>query len=72
MASNVVTLRSCIVGLPASGVSTTGRGTPTHHVPPYRFGETNHCRGCGRSQWYIGRTTAECAFCSTAIPLEAS
>jgi hypothetical protein len=38
----------------------------------YREHETNHCPGCGRSQWHIGRITAECAFCSTAIPLEAT
>jgi hypothetical protein len=35
----------------------------------YLAGEINHCPGCGRSQWLIGRMTAECAFCSTAIPL---
>ena len=35
----------------------------------YHIGETNHCPGCGRSQWIIGRATAECAFCSTALPL---
>jgi hypothetical protein len=38
----------------------------------YREHETNHCPGCGRTQWYIGRLSAECAFCSTAMPLEAS
>jgi hypothetical protein len=38
----------------------------------YREHETNHCPGCGRAHWIIGRITAECAFCSTAIPLEAS
>jgi hypothetical protein len=37
----------------------------------YRAGEVNHCPGCGRSQWYVGRLTAECAFCATAIPLAA-
>lgn len=36
----------------------------------YRAGETNHCPGCGRTHWHIGRATAECAFCATAIPLE--
>lgn len=36
----------------------------------YREGETNHCPGCGRTHWYIGRITAECAFCGTALPLE--
>lgn len=29
----------------------------------------NHCPGCDRSQWHIGRFSAECAFCGTAIPL---
>jgi hypothetical protein len=35
----------------------------------YRSGEPNRCPGCGRDQWTIGRITAECAFCSTALPL---
>lgn len=35
----------------------------------YREHEPNHCPGCGQSQWIIGRTTAECAFCATAIPI---
>jgi hypothetical protein len=36
----------------------------------YRDHETNHCPGCGRTHWYIGRMMAECAFCGTALPLE--
>ena len=35
----------------------------------YREQETNHCPGCGRTQWLIGRVSAECAFCTTALPL---
>ena len=35
----------------------------------YRDGEINHCPGCGRTHWHIGRMSAECAFCSTALPL---
>lgn len=35
----------------------------------YRENETNHCPGCGRSHWYKGRLSAECAFCGTALPL---
>jgi hypothetical protein len=35
----------------------------------YRQDEINRCPGCGRSHWYVGRAIAECAFCSTAIPL---
>lgn len=36
----------------------------------YRFNEVNHCPGCGRTHWYLGRALAECAFCSTALPLQ--
>lgn len=35
----------------------------------YRENEINHCPGCGRTHWYLGRMLAECAFCSTALPL---
>jgi hypothetical protein len=35
----------------------------------YRPNEVNHCPGCGGSHWMIGRLLAECAFCSTALPL---
>jgi hypothetical protein len=38
----------------------------------YREGEVNHCPGCGRSHWIVGRLSAECAFCSTALPLTES
>ena len=53
------------------------RATPTfaaslaqrgHHIV-YRTNANNHCPGCGRSQWYIGRISAECGFCGTAVPL---
>lgn len=40
--------------------------------PVYRFNETNHCPGCGRTHWLIGRLTAECAFCAHALPLQES
>jgi hypothetical protein len=48
------------------------RDPPAHHgyMPIYRDGEVNHCPGCGRSNWLMGRITAECAFCATAMPLE--
>jgi hypothetical protein len=38
----------------------------------YREHETNHCPGCGRTHWLIGRQLAECAFCATALPLDQS
>jgi hypothetical protein len=36
----------------------------------YRENDVNHCPGCGRTHWLIGRVSAECAFCSTALPLQ--
>ena len=38
----------------------------------YHSGEINRCPGCGRTHWYVGRTLAECGFCSTALPLSES
>lgn len=35
----------------------------------YHSGETNHCPGCGRQNWIVGRLMAECAFCGTALTL---
>ena len=32
----------------------------------YREHESNHCPGCGRTHWLIGRVSAECAFCAEA------
>ena len=42
-----------------------------YHVA-YRPNEVNHCPGCGRTHWYIGRSSAECGFCATALPLAAT
>ena len=36
----------------------------------YRENQINHCPGCGRTHWLLGRLLAECAFCSTALPLQ--
>jgi hypothetical protein len=38
----------------------------------YRENAVNHCPGCGRTHWLIGRMLAECGFCSTALPLSES
>ena len=35
----------------------------------YRENEVNHCPGCGRTHWHVGRALAECGFCATALPL---
>ncbi len=39
------------------------------YIIVYRDNEVNHCPGCGRTHWHIGRVSAECAFCATALPL---
>lgn len=39
-----------------------------HHIV-YRANTSNHCPGCGHSNWYVGRINAECGFCETAVPL---
>jgi hypothetical protein len=36
----------------------------------YHRNSVNHCPGCGQTQWFIGRVSAECAFCATALPLQ--
>ena len=55
--------------------ATPGQNDMTYHPTVrgyhavYREREVNHCPGCGRTQWIIGRVSAECAFCATALPL---
>lgn len=41
------------------------------YQPLYRERELNHCPGCGRTHWIVGRISAECAFCATALPFAA-
>jgi uncharacterized protein (DUF983 family) len=38
-------------------------------LPLYHMGEVNRCPGCGRTHWYVGRLSAECGFCGTALAL---
>jgi hypothetical protein len=59
-----------------AGGAQGGNGKAFPHDPSargyqllYRPGEANHCPGCGRTHWYVGRLSAECAFCSTAVAL---
>ena len=61
MATNILEARGgCLIP------DTATRG---YHIV-YRENDTNYCPGCGRTHWYIGRSMAECAFCTTALPLE--
>lgn len=45
-----------------------GRG----YFVSYRPGGSNPCPGCGRSHWWVGRVSAECAFCGVALDLPES
>lgn len=56
------------------GVETRiGRGVPDltnrGYQVLFRPNESNRCPGCGHGQWVVGRVTAECFFCGTALPL---
>lgn len=55
----------------ARAIATTEPIRRGYHVS-YRQHEHNHCPGCGRSHWWVGRLMAECGFCATAIPIEAA
>lgn len=45
-----------------------GRVASRGYHAAYRHGEVNNCPGCGRSHWLVGRASAECGFCGTALP----
>jgi len=36
----------------------------------YRGDGSDRCPGCGRQHWIVGRLSAECAFCATALMKE--
>jgi hypothetical protein len=40
--------------------------------PLYHRDAINHCPACGHTHWHVGRESAECAFCETAMPLAIS
>jgi hypothetical protein len=66
MVSKDTTMLSSIESRRTSPFDPNARG---YHAV-YHDGEINHCPGCGRTHWLIGRLSAECAFCSTALPLK--
>ncbi|HEX4736809.1 MAG TPA: hypothetical protein VH331_04520 [Allosphingosinicella sp.] len=36
---------------------------------PFRQGDAVACAECGAANWLVGRRSAECAGCGTALPL---
>ena len=56
------------------GLGAASAASPPHMIAGFRLlyheEDTNRCPACGQRQWIIGRVTAECAFCETALPLD--
>lgn len=50
----------------------TGEAHSYAYAPLYYADQVNHCPGCSGTGWYLGRFTAECANCHTALPLAQS
>lgn len=44
--------------------------SPRGFSPSYHMGAVNFCPGCNRTNWIVRRTTAECGFCHTALPID--
>ncbi len=38
-------------------------------VPSYWADRSNACPACTRSNWWVGRHSAECGFCGTTLPI---
>ena len=55
--------------LPEQARFDQARGTANLTRLAYRPGYHTACPGCGKSNWLVGRTTAECGYCATALPL---
>lgn len=45
------------------------QGNQRGYQPLYHLDIVNRCPGCGKSSWHVGRFSAECAHCETALPL---
>lgn len=50
----------------------SGQARTFGYTPLYYPNEVNHCPGCGGKSWYLGRSSAECSHCHTALPLAQS
>lgn len=60
-----MTARASVPGGSYSPKSPMARG----YQVLFREGQINHCPGCNGTNWYVGRVTAECGRCGTALPL---
>jgi hypothetical protein len=64
----LATVQSPVPKRPHGNVASHDPAQRGYHAV-YRLDAVNHCPGCGRTHWIIGRSSAECAFCATALPL---
>lgn len=59
-----------VMGEPAPGTPQPFNPHLRGFCVSYHVGrDVPHCPGCDRRHWHVGRVTAECAFCGTALPL---
>lgn len=42
---------------------------PSSVVSSYVADRSNVCPACSHSNWWVGRYSAECGFCGTALPI---
>lgn len=54
-----------VKAMPASQHIALRRG----YQPVYHLDIENRCPSCNKSNWFVGRFSAECAHCETALPL---
>ena len=71
----------CVAAVARSDMSIIGTWRDDIQMRPEAIGEyvgkglniardiVNRCPGCGKSNWHVGRISAECAHCETALPL---
>ena len=61
-----------MIGNTKTGITTQTGAASRVAAITYRPGQATICPGCGKSHWHVGRQTAECAYCATALPLSTS
>ncbi|MDZ7588798.1 MAG: hypothetical protein U5J78_06575 [Parasphingorhabdus sp.] len=57
------------INQPTQAFGPADMGRARGFMPLYHQDIVNRCPGCGKSHWHVGRMSAECAHCHTALPL---